>query len=373
MTMGQGMDDEMDRKTLQSLLELGEADSFVVLGEVLLAPLGDIGWGQSIAPVRGGDQHAELLDELQADPELRALPAAPSSPVGWQAEWGELRRHPWGPVLLYLDRAVVLGTRGRCRADGETLILGGEGEGSRVFLQTELRELALFVTSDRIRLLEILRPPSVEAELLARWQPEAPPVLEIPAPTELLAGCCAQPWLTAEATRLAGSPSLVDRFAAVGLLARLFVPNVDPEERVAELAAALDRGGSLPLVRSREYVQALPAPLLRELEASALERVLALEQELERLPEVVAGQAETAGSLGRRLLLARDDLESVATLLRLAGAGELLTEELVALDREAEALVDLFDELGPAFGDEPRLQELAWQQPEAWWGTFVPQ
>jgi hypothetical protein len=72
----------------------------------------------------------------------------------------------------------------------------------------------------------------------------------------------------------------------------------------------------------------------------------------------------------RRLAHERDDLESVAFVLGVAGGGTVLREVLDEVDREVANRL-LGYTLLTVLGDDDRLAAVAWQEPDAWWGALA--
>lgn len=157
------------------------------------------------------------------------------------------------------------------------------------------------------------------------------------------------PWLRQAAAALAASPSVVDRAAAAGLVARLGMTTEDPPLRERVRA----------WVRGQE--RALPA-----LERQAVERAWTLADRLRGLAEASAEVDARVAAL----VAERDDLQSVRRVLVLVGQGARLREALAAVDALAAELAGVLDGHLPALESDPEAERwiaVAWQEPGAWW------
>ncbi|MDO9016900.1 MAG: hypothetical protein Q8S73_20455 [Deltaproteobacteria bacterium] len=172
------------------------------------------------------------------------------------------------------------------------------------------------------------------------------------------AGREAAPWLRVTLEGHARSPWVLDRVGAAGTAARFDLPTFD------------EAGSVLPGANgaARAWARAIPKAQADLLEATACDAARGLHHQL--AGQVELGVARDPGEPGalRSLCLARDDLESVAFVLESAGRGSTLRSLLRAFDEQAqEQLVDLV--VDEALLEDPRLAQVAWSDPLAWWGA----
>lgn len=205
--------------------------------------------------------------------------------------------------------------------------------------------------------------PMVSAELqsLAAWTPPTRPPLDSPGTETLLGGFDAPSWLTAPL-----DPSLrLDSYAvvaAVGTLGRLWSPRGTATPVAAAMARV--RAGDDPLARAIRWARALPAETCVAATELARLEVDALAEALEALGfESSDDQADARDWLERR-----DDLASVATLLGAVGQGNALRQWLEGLDDRARTHATMWGLLSPV--TSPRLEAVAWQEPDAWWAAY---
>jgi hypothetical protein len=188
--------------------------------------------------------------------------------------------------------------------------------------------------------------------------------VSIPAPDDLVEHISPAKWLLERARQLHASPALHDRMASVGLVARLGAGTAkDPAQVFEALVSGMYRS---PTARALDWARGLGRDVLDLVERQALELIDALERNLETLEAVVAEGGGAAERAVRAIRHGRDDLESIAWVLRAARRFEVVGPALGALDREAAAHLSAID-LARS-GEDELLSSVAWQEPHAWWG-----
>ena len=195
------------------------------------------------------------------------------------------------------------------------------------------------------------------------WSPVSTD-LPIPPPTlaDLLGGHPCAAWLSERHDALARSPAMVERAAAVGLVARLW----EPEERALE-AAILDGTVEHPSTVAVWWLRSLDNETLSTLEALAYQRAARLRDALCALVDADEDPSEEAL---RALLYERDILESVRTLLAYVGHGRRLGSELQITDFAAVTCYSAMP-VTPALEADPLLRAVFLAEPDAWWGGFA--
>jgi len=189
-------------------------------------------------------------------------------------------------------------------------------------------------------------------------------IIELPIPPEVdLEALCPGrkqiPWLEAYLQELATSPAATDRIAAIGGLLRFSRPASSTQRfsfgyQLADIATAwlaqctgLDR---MERVACRQAGQL----------CDALEEMLTTEAPLSSYTDAAIS-----------ILCERDTLESVWVALKKASAGESLKESLHVLDLQGKSMVPMLGDLLKDV-ENPRLEAVQWQEPDAWWGQFIP-
>lgn len=161
-----------------------------------------------------------------------------------------------------------------------------------------------------------------------------------------------QPWLSPLVARLADSPSMTDRAAALGLLARM------------------DEGNGTRLLL-RDQVRSLPADILEEVERVAVNRAWNLIESIEDLNR--PGLYDILPLMTANVVEDRDELQSVKRFLRLAGKGEHLVEALANADHVAAIYMSSMADHLPALADDPQADRwvaVGWMEPDAWWAAL---
>lgn len=197
------------------------------------------------------------------------------------------------------------------------------------------------------------------------------PLEQVPLPAlgELMEQLGVQRWLRDEVDQRAASTLPLTRAAAVGLASRLAVTAL---ERPGELFRRIVSGAPDPIDELRTWARGLSPALLDQLTAAALEDAALLGDELEALPRRLTEDDAAAAALALAMRRDRDDLESVAFVLRAARPDTSLTEALRALDGRASAHLTSFDLVTDPDADPRLLGAVSVAQPAAWWGTAWP-
>jgi hypothetical protein len=186
----------------------------------------------------------------------------------------------------------------------------------------------------------------------------APPVEEWNVTTQ-------DTWMQARMRQAEGNDAWV-RTSLAGQLARL----CEPEAR--DVAALIASGRLQDLVDEvelapRRWARTLDRASLLALEQQAMRRVEALGDDLADLFDTLSADMSEASATWARLCHRRDDIESVRVLLREAGAGDSLEDELAAADRTGRAIRINLD--GSVSAADERLRRVALGDPSAWWGS----
>ncbi|MFO0609565.1 MAG: hypothetical protein U0324_40755 [Polyangiales bacterium] len=183
----------------------------------------------------------------------------------------------------------------------------------------------------------------------------ATPAVAPPLADALLGGFDAPAWLTAPLAQAPREDPFAV-FAAVGTVGRLWAPrgtSTTPAEALARLMAGDD-----PMARARRWADAAPAEV-----RDAVARLASVEADV--LADALDA-LDDAPDDALRWLERRDDLASVARLLAPAPDAPL-SRALAALDRRAVTHASLWRMLSPL--RSPRLDAVAWQEPDAWWAA----
>lgn len=195
------------------------------------------------------------------------------------------------------------------------------------------------------------------------WSPVSTD-LPVPPPTlaTLLGGHTCAAWLRERHDALARSPAMVERAAAVGLVARLWCP----EDR-ATRAAVLAGDAEHPCDVAVRWLRSLDFEARSTLEALAYQRAARMRDAFFAL--VDADEDPTEADL-LALLYERDILESVRVLLAYVGHGRNLGRELALTD---VAAVTCYSAMPVTAGIEadPLLRAVFLAEPDAWWGGFA--
>ncbi len=205
-------------------------------------------------------------------------------------------------------------------------------------------------------------PSDVEGELEA--------ALEVPPLAHWIGDAGAEPWLQTRYEQVRSSPDPIDRVAGVGLVARLWEP---PDAAGRRHLLAIRRGEPRPSDRVRAWTANVPPASWRDIEGWALHRCTSLQTGWGELAALLA-EDEDAAAARRAVFLVelRDDLDSVALVLRLAGHGATLTRALERSDDEAAVHGTALMDAWPTGALSDRLRALACIRPDAWWSELGP-
>lgn len=264
-----------------------------------------------------------------------------------------LRETGLAPVLLVETNAAIQAWGGRVEAVDDAhsdRLLDARERDAWVEWRYEHRRVRVRLSSDGELRLET----SVS---LDDWEPPPPLTLGEIDVGSALERWSASPWLREQATAAARGTTL-QRATVRTLIARYAMASM--EELLAGVSpwdAALEEWRARPPAEREAVIE------LGTLEADALLH------ELDPLQASAAERRPEFPDLARAWLFTRDDLESLSLLAEKAG-GEAraragLLAALEVLDGAGRVSVDVFAD---ANLDEPRLMELSWAQPEAWWG-----
>jgi hypothetical protein len=308
-----------------------------------------------------GEGESTPFDEVPVDdpaaerlPEGASLPAtALSALLGVASAWASvaglpfaLLRAPGHGAAFAVEATHVLHVRAGERADRDDLC-GVEASGGLAVCDVLGDDGRPYTVAVRDGALKVWRAALHELDAPA----EAPPSVAAPEVRAWAQAAEAEPWLAEAAEDLVASPAPVDVAAGVGLLARLYAR---PEHVPAS---------EHPRVRAQAWARALTAEQRDAVEDAAVRRAWSL-------VERIAGLADAADGTHEADLVveARDDLQSVRRVLRLAGAGERLARALDAVDRTATTHLSTIAALAsPMDEGDPRWATVAWQEPDAWW------
>jgi hypothetical protein len=173
-------------------------------------------------------------------------------------------------------------------------------------------------------------------------------------------------WVVAEAKRLVESRTSWCQVVAAGLIAR----HVEPPRGVAarEAVGRLLHGEVDPIVAApRAWARTLTRAQLQTIEDLALSEVDVIQLDLQELLPAVHENREGWQQRWHRLCQRRDELEDVRLILHEANADHVLSDALLDIDQEGEAL-RLSVPWTTALEDE-RATRVAAGDPFAWWGA----
>ena len=258
------------------------------------------------------------------------------------------------PTLLCVAADSLVETVQGTAVEGPGLA-GFDSRSGRVLLRVHSGDGCPFVVDASDGVVDIWAVP----DLLAGLDPPAADAPPLPAPEVATwgAAAAAEGWLVAHATRLAESPSRVERAAAAGQLARLWAA---PAETSIDAPAH-------PRERVRAWARALGAEQLGLIETDAVERAWSLADRLAEVDALTEAEARLEVPI---LIRERDELQGARRLLRLADEGARLSDALVLVDRVAARNLSALTGHLPDLDEDPdaeRWLAVAWQEPEAWW------
>ena len=350
--------------TLQSALGL-RADQVVEAVLELPPPPSEVGHG-------AGPSELPLGAGIAAELMLAVERAAFFSPVPELAEAFGQRAKRWDntpEVLLFEglgEPKCAVGAVERMAA-GVWVMDSRAAESALLFEQGGVDRLVV----GRQGTLSIYEPPRPVAAELGRSLADArkEPVLEVPDIEQLTAGRTVAAWVVEEATRRLEAAALFLRVAGVGLLARHALGSAPSGAGTLEslLSAALT-----PARACAEWAKSLTPDALAEVERQLVEEAGDVGDCIEDFCGLVEHGSEYVEQAARDVCLRRDDLESVSFVLSQAGRGELTAEVLAGLDELAILRLSYFLLAGD-YDSHQLLSSVAWQEPDAWWGTRAEQ
>jgi len=231
-------------------------------------------------------------------------------------------------------------------------------------------DLLLAFTRGQVEVYPVRSGPP-DLQRLAAWRgplDDALAKLESPDVRAWCTGWPVESWLVDEAAKCAAAPAPAARFAAAGLVGRLWVAGRTGASR--EVAARLARAEPSPSDRAAAWVASHPAPVLDQLARAASHEIAALEEALDAVASALAERHAWAGDLAASWLRRRDELACTAWTLAGTEAERVLAPQLRALDRLAATRHTMWSSL-PAIRGDRRLRAVSWIEPEAWWGSLA--
>lgn len=317
------------------------------------------------SPEGRGLSSASPLDTI-VDEFLKA-PHVAESIGGASGAPGSLRRWAREPGIFLLELTGLTATRTGGPSvflSDEELVVDARGEAGFVRLTGPQVDVVWHLTSDAAELLTVeAGAPSGFAsavERLSRIEPQEPVALTSPTALEITGGVPPAPWLAAAHDALVGSPSLLDRAAAAGLLARFHSPRLATHLTVEELLELPS-----PVRAAQAWRAALPRETQDALVTLAITRTGELRETFQEVRTAIMTGVPEARRLARHWVDQRDLLESVRMLFgreapELKAALERLDDD-IAVHHSIWNMIDAWD-------DDPALSELSWRDPDAWWG-----
>lgn len=191
------------------------------------------------------------------------------------------------------------------------------------------------------------------------------PAEPLDSPLEAWCRECGDAWLRGELEARLEAGDEWSHTVGVGLYARLLEEPL-ADRRRPSLRELLDD----PRIRApREWGRDLPAAWRAELEERALSKARSLRHSLEQLREAPEPESEDWDRALLAACHARDDLESVWTLLVQAGGGARIEAALAGIDWQGAQLLAQ-TEPTPVLADE-RLRRVNAGIPRAWWARVA--
>jgi hypothetical protein len=244
-----------------------------------------------------------------------------------------------------------------------TWILDSRWERAVVVVPVRGGEVFISCKKGVIRSLKLLRctptpPKAAPVETPAR------PDLEMPPLDKWLQAIASATWLEQRVHLLSESPSLMERIAAIGSVARLSVgTTANPSDLFNTLIIDQEKN---PTFKAKEWAQRLDTATLERIELLVMQYAITLKSDLLDLDERVADDEESARLAARSICYLRDELESVTWVLRAASKGLLAARALESIDEEASKHLSAI--ACAADPSDDLLATVAWQEPDAWWG-----
>jgi len=312
-----------------------------------------------------------VVDELLKAPHAAEAISAIGRVPGGLRRWA---REP-GIFLLELTGLTAQSSGGASFALSEDeLVVDARGEASFVRLSGPQVEVVWHLTTDAAELLEVRSgasapgaptaslPTGTSVSSLSGIAPDAPIELASPPPQRLTGGALAEAWLEESYAALAASPSILDRAAAVGLMARCYSPRDLSTLTVDEVLSLPS-----PLRAARAWRASLPRDVQDALVMLAIARSGELVEAFEEVRASICAETPEAARLARGWVEERDRLESILALF--GEDAPALREALDRLDDQVAVHHTIWSMLD-AWEDDPLLCEVAWREPDAWWGRL---
>jgi hypothetical protein len=314
--------------------------------EIEQIPLGGSGVAQGL---RAGKSSARDLSESFVElVHARALPFA-------------LTQHALEPRVVRVEGAVVRATSGAAESiEGAVLLDARYGRSAGVVVESAEGPMLIDVDAIGIRITYLA--PVEDLSALERSEP-LPTRLSSAAPAlpALLGNRSCEPWLRQRVEALASSSWLVDHVASVGTVVRLWSPTPTEGREILEGRAAA------PSAAAGAWIRELLRADRDAVEQLAVQQAITLRAWFDGLAD--APDDPTWAEV-LRALHERDALESVRSMLWLAGPAHGLTNELALLDDAAAASLSAIAPLETSAPDE-LLQAVFASEPEAWWGELA--
>lgn len=342
------------------LLELPPDAVVEVIGESS-PPSSEIGQGYSLESI--------ALDSLEPSFSTMQLDARPSADLGlsidrWDLNPGIVR------VTADVEGAPLEVRAGHHHAhDPGDVVFDTRTEPAVVVYDNPAGALVVHIRAGHIALARIREPSASALSAFERApKPAAVALPDLPPLGDLLEGAASPEWLATEYRERSESSSLVDRFAALGLVARLWEPTTAADRKMVMEWLRTGRGTSAS--RVADWLAAHGGAAAA---ASVGERVLAaavgLLDRVSHVDELAVGlsDAEMARVIAG-IRLDRDDLESAVVAMHLAGADTSAAREAAAaIDDRARVRLTTITHLGAMSTGSERLSATARELPDAWW------
>ncbi|MDP3278385.1 MAG: hypothetical protein Q8Q09_24565 [Deltaproteobacteria bacterium] len=271
---------------------------------------------------------------------------------------------PWraGVYALDAEGLSVEFSRGVARMDDDRLLIDGRDGRQHVVCTRGTSRVLLSFEGPRHWLYELAAPSSVglsvEIEIMAEIPDLSVIAPEVKVPT----------WMHVRYAAASRGESLYGRVAAVGVVGRLLPTGAMLEAWGAGALRAM-LSAEDPASRADRWWRSLDVRVRGAAGMLALRECDDLEADLEELVAMCSEQANQGATRATRWFERRDDLESIAQLLRDDPSGALVREQLAQLDERARMLATTWAELGQTPSDQ--LQTSAREDPGTWWTTSL--
>ena len=187
------------------------------------------------------------------------------------------------------------------------------------------------------------------------------PALEVKCPLTTWIDTCQDEWLCDQISKRDKVDDSWERVVAVGMFARLESDEFTTFQSLEDLMS----GVSERLDRERSWARKLSAENCAAIERLAVLHTEHLFDELLRLVKNPLPHDSQWKQDMQRIMHKRDDLEGICLLLREAGEGDLLVDELLDIDVEGDLWIDAIPSWDGDFDE--RLLRASLVSPEGWW------